>query len=381
MKIPLLDIQLQNEPYLTDLKKAVLEVVEQGNYIMGSAVSEFEQAIAQYLNVRHAIGVSSGTDALLVSLMALDVKPGDVVITSNYSFFATAGCVARLGAKPSFIDINPQSFNLCPIELKARLQAHRSFGDNVAAIIPVHLYGQTADMPAIKKIAEEFGVPVIEDAAQALGSLCPLDGKDVFGGTIGELGCYSFFPSKNLGGLGDGGLVTTNDDHLAERVKILRVHGSKPKYYHKFIGGNFRLDTIQAAALKVKLPYLKGWEEGRRKNAEFYDQAFAEVQEIKTPTVMFERHHHVYNQYVLMVGPRRNDLMSFLQKRGVATAIYYPVAFSDQECFAAYPHDKETLQKSLKAADESLAIPIFPELREEQLSYVVESIKEFFVKD
>jgi dTDP-4-amino-4,6-dideoxygalactose transaminase len=376
MQIPLLDVKAQLEPLLPELKSAMAGVLESGHFILGPYVEQFEKELQSYLQVRHCIGVSSGSDALLMCLMALDVGPGDVVITPDYSFFATAGAVSRLGATPYFVDIDAVTYNISPEALEQALVSMGEKGIRPKAIIPVHLYGQSADMLAICALAEQHEVPIIEDAAQSLGASFIMGGVVKPVGTIGTFGCYSFFPSKNLGGVGDGGLVVTNNDAMADKLRVLRVHGSKPKYYHSMIGGNFRLDALQAAVLSVKLPHLQRWQLGRQKNAAWYDEHLT-CQHLVKPVNVVGPGHHVYNQYVVSV-PHRDALMSFLAERGIATAIYYPVPFCEQECFRDVPCDKSLLKNSIYAAKHSLALPVYPEMTQEMLAHVVESIGAFY---
>jgi len=308
----------------------------------------------------------------------LEVKPGDLVITTPYSFFATAGVVARLGAKPVFVDIDAETFNLDPVCLKVWFEKNPSEINKVKAIIPVHLYGQCANLDPILEIAGEHGIPVIEDAAQAIGSRYPsASGGLKKAGTLGLMGCYSFFPSKNLGGIGDGGMIVTNDSHLAEKLVKLRNHGSHPKYYHSLIGGNFRLDTIQAAALLVKLPHLENWHAARQKNAAFYDQAFS-GSPIKVPVVAYKREYHIYNQYIILVPERRDDLRKYLSKSEIGCEVYYPVPFHLQECFKYLGYHKGDFPNSEYSAEHSLALPIYPELTEEMQAYVAEKVVEFY---
>lgn len=374
MKIPLLDIDAQLKPLDHELLECLKEVLYSRRFIMGPQVGELECQIAGYCGTKDAVGVSSGTDALLLSLMGLEVGPGDIVITSDYSFFASAGVIARLGATPVFIDIDPDTYNIDPRKLREWLESN---GDRsrVKALMPVHLYGQCADMQAIMDIAEEFKIPVVEDAAQALGSRCNLGGEEKQAGAMGLAGCFSFYPSKNLGALGDAGIITTNDKDFAEKLRKLRNHGAAPKYYHSMIGGNFRLDTIQAAALLVKLPHLNSWHEGRRKNAARYDKAFAET-DIGTPKPTCPWEHHIYNQYVISVPDRRDELRSYLGEKEIGSEVYYPVPFHQQECFQYLGN--EAVPASAYAANHTLAIPIYPELSVEMQDYVIENILRFY---
>jgi dTDP-4-amino-4,6-dideoxygalactose transaminase len=348
-------------------------------------VRELEEKVAAYCGAKHGLGLSSGTDALLLALMAYGYGPGDEVITSPYTFFATGGTIARTGARPVFLDIDPVTYNLRPdlverflekdCERRADQLYDRQTGGRVRAIMPVHLYGQCADMDAFGKLAARFGLALIEDAAQAIGSECP-GGRRA--GGIGDVGCLSFFPTKNLGAFGDAGMVVTNDDALAERMRILRVHGGEPKYYHAVIGGNFRLDEIQAAVLNVKFPHLEAWHAGRQRNAAYYDRAFAAAgaAQVVTPTAR-PGYRHIYNQYVIRV-PDRDRLRAYLGEQGVGTEIYYPVPLHMQKCFAYLGYRPEDCPESAKAASETLALPIYPELAEAQLRHVVDTIAGFY---
>ncbi|MFT5328595.1 MAG: dTDP-4-amino-4,6-dideoxygalactose transaminase [Planctomycetaceae bacterium] len=359
--VPMLDLKLQYESIKDEIDEAIQQVMASQHFIMGPQVAACENAIAEYSQCNFGIGVSSGTDALLVSLMAEDIGPGDEVITTAYSFFATAGCIARLGATPVFVDIDPDSFNIAPDLIAEKITPRTK------AIIPVHLFGQMADMDPIMDIAKEHNLVVIEDAAQAIGA----EYKGQRAGSIGHYGCFSFFPAKNLGCAGDGGMVVTNDPEGAERLRVLRVHGSKPKYFHKVIGGNFRLDTIQAAIVSVKLRHLDSWTERRQQNAARYDQFFANHNTIRRSPPAEGR--HVYNQYVIRVEDRAT-VMSSLKKSGVPSAIYYPKPLHLQECFAVESHETPVLPLSELASEESLALPISPELTESQLTHVASSL-------
>jgi len=366
MKIPLLDLGSQFAGIEDEIRSAIDEVLRTQRFILGPVVSEFEKEIAAYCGAKHAIGVSSGTDALLVSLMALGIGRGDEVITTPYTFFSTAGSISRVGARPVFVDIDPRTFNINPERL------HHAISEKTKAILPVHLFGQCAEMDPILGLAGKYNLKVIEDAAQAIGARY----KGRHAGTMGDVGCFSFFPSKNLGGFGDGGMVVTDDPNLAEEVSILRVHGSKPKYFHKMIGGNFRLDAIQAAVLRVKLRHLDVWTEKRRRNAAYYDKLLGAVPVI-APYV--EPHNFcVFNQYVIRVG-RRDELMSFLKERGIGCEIYYPLPLHLQECYAHLGNRKGDFPEAEKAAEESVAIPIFGELTEEEMRYVGEQVSSFLI--
>lgn len=378
MGVPLLDLKAHHEPLHKEIM-AVLEQTFQSNaFILGPAVETLENRVATYCQATHGIGVTSGTDALLLALMALGVEAGDEVITPTYSFFATAGVVSRLGAKPVLVDIDATTFNVDPSRIEHAITS------KTKAIIPVHLYGQCADMAPIMEIAHRHNLSVIEDAAQAIGSEYR-DGRRTC--SMGTVGCLSFFPSKNLGCLGDGGMAVTNDPVLAERMKILRVHGSQPKYYHKLVGGNFRLDTIQAAVLNVKLNYLDGWTKHRQENADRYRALFQQsglVQQgrVRLPEAVYRssgvKHYHIYNQFILRVD-RRNDLIAHLKAKGIGAEIYYPVPFHLQECFRYLGHKEGDFPESERAANETLAIPIYPELTTAQQAEVVEGIASFYV--
>ncbi len=387
MKVPLLDLKPQYQALKADLDAALLKVAASQHFILGPAVKELEGKVAAYSGAKHGLGLSSGTDALLIALMAYDLGPGDEVLTTPYTFFATGGTIARVGARPVFIDIDPETFNLRPdlieqflekdCERRADQVYNRRTGGRVRAIMPVHLYGQCADMEAFGKLAKRFGLALIEDAAQAIGSECP-GGKRAAG--IGDIGCLSFFPTKNLGAFGDAGMVVTNDDAIAAKLRILRVHGGEPKYYHAIIGGNFRIDEIQAAVLNVKFGHLDDWTRGRQRNAAYYDRAFAAAgtAQVVTPTAR-PGYRHIYNQYVIRV-PDRDRLRAYLGEQGIGTEIYYPVPLHMQKCFAYLGYKPEDCPESAKAAGDTLALPIYPELAEAQLQYVVETVTGFYRK-
>jgi len=377
MKVPMLDLSAQLEMIERDVKDAVNGVIDSSRYIMGPKVVELEERIAEYVGARYATGVSSGTDALLISLMALDVGSGDIVITTPFSFFATAGVIARLGAIPAFVDIDPNTYNLSPVALREWFERETGKIDKVKAIVPVHLYGQCADMDPILEIAGEFDIPVVEDAAQAIGARYPSRNGELKAGSMGTLGCFSFFPSKNLGAMGDGGMVVTNDPGLDEKLKKLRNHGAKPKYYHALIGGNFRLDPIQAAILLVKLPHLETWHKRRQKNAARYDEDL-NVGGIKKPSITYKREFHIYNQYVISVTEKRDELRKFLTENKIGTEIYYPVPFHEQECFQYLGYKSGDFPNSEYAAKHTIALPIYPELTIEMQDYVIEKIGEFY---
>ena len=367
MNVPLLDLKAQYRAIKSEVDAAIAEVMESQHFILGSKVEQCEKAIAGYSSCAHGVGVSSGSDALLACLMAENVGPGDEVITTPYTFFATAGAIARVGAMPVFVDIDPLTYNLDVSQIASKVTSR------TRAIIPVHLYGQMADMASVISVAEQHGLVVIEDAAQAIGA--QYEGRRA--GSIGHYGCFSFFPSKNLGCAGDGGMVVTNDPQRAERLKVLRGHGSKPKYHHKIVGGNFRLDAIQAAIVSAKLPHLDSWTVARQRNAKNYDLLFREAGlPIGLPKVVTDR--HIFNQYVIRT-PNRDALQVFLQKKGVGTEVYYPVPMHMQECFSYLGLGAGVFPESERAAKETLAIPIHPDLPEAQLRYVVECIREFCV--
>ncbi len=386
ISVPLLDLKAQYASIREDVRRAIDEVCDAQWFVMGPNVTELERQIAEYSQCAHGIGVSSGTDALLVALMALDVGHGDAVITTPYTFFATGGAVARLGARPIFCDIDPATYNVSPDAVRDLLVhecvekngtvIHKPSGTTVKAIMPVHLYGQTADIDPLVNIANDYGLPVVEDAAQSIGSEY-LDGGRA--GSRGSIGCFSFFPSKNLGAFGDGGMCTTNDDELAERLRILRLHGGKPKYYHAVVGGNFRLDALQAAVLLVKLRSLDDWTAGRQENAAFYDKAFDEPGlsgKVSAPRTLTGKR-HIYNQYVIRVQ-ERDGLRAYLGDAGIGTEIYYPVPLHLQQCFADLDYKKGDCPESERAANETVAIPVYPELSSEQQEYVVSTITDFY---
>jgi dTDP-4-amino-4,6-dideoxygalactose transaminase len=386
MQVPLLDLKPQYQPLAAEIQAAIEKVCASQGFILGPAVKELEGSIAAYSQCRFGIGVSSGTDALLLALMALEIGAGDAVITSPFTFFATAGTIARAGALPLFCDIDPDTFNLSPQAVQEFIQSQcerrggqlvvRKSGARVKALMPVHLYGQMADMTALMNIAQANGLRVIEDAAQAIGSE---DAHERRACSYGDVGCLSFFPTKNLGAFGDAGMCVANDPALAERLDILRVHGGRPKYFHSFIGGNFRLDELQAAVLNVKLKHLDEWTAGRQRNAAFYDRAFARAdlgRAVATP-VPAKGGRHIYNQYIIRVRDR-DLLRQHLTAGGVGTEIYYPVPLHQQKCFAYLGHRAGDFPESERAAEETLALPIFPELSETQLQYVVDTIAAFY---
>ncbi len=362
--LPLLDLKAQYATIRDEVLAAVREVLDSQVCIGGPKVAELEQKVAELCGCAYGVGVSSGTDALLCSMMSLDIGPGDEVITTPFTFFATAGSIARLGAKPVFVDIDSRTYNLNPEAIQSALTARTK------AIIPVHLFGQMADMDSIMTIAERHGLAVIEDAAQAI--LATYKGHR--SGSIGTLGCLSFFPSKNLGAAGDGGMVVTNDETLYERLAMMRNHGSKPKYWHPYVGGNFRLDPIQAAVLLVKLPYLDDWSEARRRNAAYYDERFGPLG-VCIPYVRPDCT-SVYNQYVIRVE-RRDELKLHLAQRGIQTEIYYPTPLHLQPCFTDLGYEPGCLPESLKASREVLALPIYPELPGSHREFVADAIAAF----
>ena len=369
-EVKLLDISASYHQILNDVEKEIADTTRTGQFILGSKVIQLEDKIAEYCQTKYAVGVSSGTDALLISLMAAGIGEGDEVITSPYTFFATAGSIVRSGAKPVFVDINDVTFNI-----KAE-HIERHITSNTKAIMPVHLYGQCADMEPIMELAKKHNLVVIEDAAQSIGS----EYKNKRAGSIGDMGCFSFFPAKNLGAFGDGGIVTTSSDDLYEQLKVLRVHGSKPKYYHKSIGGNFRLDSLQAGVVKAKLNYLEGWTDKRRQNATVYNQLFQQnalTQYIQLPPEVFPR--HVFNQYIIRTGSRRDELRTFLNENKIGCEIYYPLPLHVQECFEILGYKKGDFPESEKAANETLALPISHEITRPQQEYIVENIRRFFL--
>jgi len=365
MEVPLLDLKAQYVTLRDEIMPALKAVMESQYFINGPAVRELEKLVADYCGCAAAVGVSSGTDALLAALMSLGIGPGDEVITTPYTFFATAGSIWRVGAKPVFVDIDPETFNIDASQIAGAVTG------KTRAIMPVHLFGQTADMEAILDVAARRKLHVIEDAAQAIGAVY----KGRKAGAMGTVGCFSFFPSKNLGGLGDGGMVVTQDRDLAARLAECRNHGMEPKYYHKWVGGNFRLDTLQAAGLIVKLRHLDQWSAQRRANAARYDELLGGCKAVATPKVR-PGNVSIFNQYVIRV-PRRNELREFLRKAGIGCEVYYPLSLHEQECFKSLGHRRGDFPESEKAADETLALPIYPELTNEQICYVAGKIIEF----
>jgi dTDP-4-amino-4,6-dideoxygalactose transaminase len=365
MKVPLLDLKAQYAILREEMLAAVTLVLDSQQFINGPAVKELEAQVAAYSQCRRAVGMSSGTDALLCALMTLGIGPGDEVITTPYSFFATAGSIARTGARPVFVDIDPATFNIDVSAIEAAVS------EKTRAIMPVHLFGQMADMDGVMAMAGRRGLFVVEDAAQAIGATW----RGRSAGSIGTVGCFSFFPSKNLGGLGDGGMIVTQDPDLAEKLEVFRNHGSKPKYHHHYVGGNFRLDTIQAAGLLVKLRHLDLWSAKRRENAALYDEHFANLEGLRRPTVR-QGAVSIYNQYVVRTE-RRDALQAFLKERGVGTEVYYPVSLHEQECFKSLGYRRGAFPAAEEAARTSLALPIYPELTEEQIAFVAAQVREF----
>lgn len=370
MNVPLLDIKLQNEALRPEIEAALGRVLDTNGFILGDEVKALEAEIAEYSQTKFAIGCASGSDALLLALMALDVKEGDEVITTPYSFFATVSAITRLGAKPVFVDIDPITYNLDVSQVEAKIT------DKTKAVQPVHLYGQCANMDELRAVCGKYGIPIVEDAAQAIGS--EDDGRRA--GSMSEIGCFSFYPSKNLGGMGDGGMMTTNDEELAKKLIALRNHGMPVRYFHKWVGINSRLDGFQGAILRVKLKHLDDWTNKRQENANRYRQLFTDAGLTEQITLPFERENvrHIYNQYVIRVSEKRDELRQFLTDNGIGTDIYYPVSLHLQECFDYLGYKENDFPESEKASRETLAIPIYPELSEEQQVYVVEKIKEFF---
>jgi len=376
MKIPLLDLKAQYASIKQEIRAAVDEVFDSQCFILGPKVTELEQEIARYSEASFALGVSSGTDALLISLMALGIEPGDEIITTPFTFFSTAGVISRLNATPKFVDIDPDTYNMDPGKLEPAITRR------TRAVIPVHLFGQCADMDPVLETASKHALPVIEDAAQSIGALY----KHKKAGSMSEFGIFSFFPSKNLGGAGDGGMVITRDSALYEKLKILRVHGARSKYYHKIVGGNFRLDALQAAVLLVKFKYLDSWSEKRRKNAAFYNKLFAqsglvEKGAIKPPVEAYkesgDRNRHIYNQYTVRTRSR-DKLREYLRQQGVSTAVYYPVPLHLQECYKDLGYLKGDLPEAEKASRSVLSLPVYPELTTSEQEYIVEKMSDFF---
>ncbi len=371
MNVPLLDLKAQFKSIKPEIMTVIETVCDEQGFILGPRVTEFEQALAKYVGAGHAVGCASGTDAIVLALMAVGVGQGDEVITVPFTFFATAGSISRLGARPVFVDIRPDTFNLDPGQIEKKITARTK------AIMPVHLFGQCADMKGINEIAKRRRIRVVEDAAQAIGAM--QDGRHA--GVLGDAGCLSFFPSKNLGGFGDGGAVTTNDQGLSEAVAMLRVHGSKVKYVHDVVGFNSRLDALQAAILRVKLNHLDTWAAGRQRNAGRYEQLFRDAGLLERVTLprTEQGNVHVYNQFTIRV-PKRDELRNYLKDKGIGTEVYYPIPLHLQGCYRDLGHQKGSFPVSEKACEEVLALPIYAELTEDQQAYVVSTIKEFFAR-
>jgi dTDP-4-amino-4,6-dideoxygalactose transaminase len=371
MRVPLLDLRTQHESLRVELRLAIERVMDSQQFVLGPEVQAFEEEIASYTMTSHAIGCASGSDALLLAMMALGIGAGDEVITSPFTFFATAGAIVRLGARPVFVDIDPLTYNIDPGRIEAAITPR------TRAIMPVHLYGQCADMSPLMEISERRHVPVIEDAAQAIGS----EDRGRRAGSMGLIGCFSFYPTKNLGGAGDGGLLTTNDEKLADRLRALRVHGGTTEYHHREVGINSRLDSLQATVLRVKLKYLEGWSSERQKKAQRYDQLFQEAKlefELVPPFVRAEAR-HIFHQYVVRIPEHRDAIMKHLDQHGVGTKIYYPIPLHEQECFRYLGYQQGAFPESERAARETVALPCFPELTEDQQEYVVNSFGSFEV--
>jgi dTDP-4-amino-4,6-dideoxygalactose transaminase len=394
--IPLLDLSEQYRLLAEPIREAIDEVLASQHFILGPKVKEFEEAIAKYCGSPHAVGVSSGTDALLAILMALEIGPGDAILTTAYTFFATAGCIARVGATPIFVDIDRQTFNMSPAALECYLAEscrreedgclRETQGKVVRAIVPVHLFGLCCEMDAIHRISEEFQLEVIEDAAQALGAEYPFGGAKAKAGAMGEIGYFSFYPSKNLGAAGDAGMIICRDAQFAERLRVCRQHGMEERYFHHFIGGNFRLDEIQAAILKVKLPWLDRWSAARRSAADFYRQEFTRAgltERISLPSEPYRdrglTNHHIYHQYVIRT-PERDALRAHLRRKEIGSAIYYPIGLHEQDCFSYLGYKAGDLPETERAAAETLALPIYPELIQDAQRAVVDALSDFFAR-
>ncbi len=391
MNVPLLDLGPQIKALRSEILQAVTDVIDSTRYILGPEVVSFEEDVAAYCQSAFGVGVSSGTDAIVMTLMSLGIGSGDLVITTPYTFFATMGAVLRVGAQPVFVDIEEESFNMDPEALDSILRQQSQHGGRVKAIIPVHLFGQCADMNRIMPLAEKYDVCVVEDAAQAIGACCPMTDTDGTihwkkAGSMGLAGCFSFFPSKNLGGIGDGGMVTTSDADLVDILRSCRNHGAQPKYYHARVGGNFRIDPVQAVVLAIKLRHLEDWHSKRRENSQTYRTLFKDAGLLHSPVELpheqfatvpgAENHnHHIYNQFVIRV-PDRDGLRTFLQEHSIGSEVYYPLCLHQQECVREYNGQKFPVAE--KAAQESLALPVYPELTKEQLSFVVETINKFY---
>jgi len=394
MRVPLLDLSEQHRALAQPLRAEFDQILATQSFILGPKVEAFEAAMRNYCAAPHAIGVSSGTDALLAILMALEIGPGDAVLTTSYTFFATAGCIARVGATPIFIDIDPATYNISPAALERYLTEHCRRAEDgswrdlnarrLRALIPVHLFGLCCEMEEIHRISEHFQLEVIEDAAQAIGAECPFFGRSGRAGAMGESGYFSFYPSKNLGAAGDAGMVICRETDLARKLRICRQHGMEPRYYHHFVGGNFRLDEIQAAVLNVKLPYLDGWSAARRNVADVYRAEFERrglTGHVQLPAEPYRAsdlpNHHIYHQYVIRTS-RRDALQTHLTSKQIGTALYYPLGLHQQQCFAYLGYKEGDLPETERAARETLALPIYPELKREQQLFVVDAIEEFF---
>lgn len=380
MRVPLLNLKPQYQSIKREILSSLDEIFNSQQFILGPEVEKIEQEIADYCGATHAIGVSSGSDALLISLMAIDIQPGDKIITTPYTFFATVGAICRLGALPLFVDIEPDTYNLDPVKLQNLLDSIRAEKKrDIKAILPVHLFGQCADMEPILQVARENRLKVIEDAAQALGASCTMDGKVHMACSMGDFGCLSFFPSKNLGCFGDGGMITTNDEETARKIRSIRVHGQAEGYYHKYIGLNGRLDAIQAVVLLVKLPHLDRWVKKRQTNAACYGKLFkkADLGEQITLPQTRSGSNHVFNQFIIKAA-KRDQLKEHLDQNGVGCAIYYPLPLHLQECYKFLGYRNGDFPESEKAAQETLALPVFPELTQEQIEYVVEQVGRFY---
>jgi dTDP-4-amino-4,6-dideoxygalactose transaminase len=393
MRVPQLDLSEQYGSLAELIRQRLDEIFATQRFVLGPNVERFEKAIAQFIGTPHAIGISSGTDALLVVYMALGIGPDDAIISTPYSFFATAGCVARTGALPLFVDIDPATYNLSPERLAEFLKkecerrdgttVHRRTGKTIRAIVPVHLFGLCCDMEPISALAAQYHVPLIEDAAQAIGAEYPFGSEVKQAGTMSDYACFSFYPSKNLGAAGDAGLVTTNDDARAQLVRSLRQHGMEPRYYHHLIGGNFRLDEIQAAVLDVKLPLLSGWSSARRAAADFYTSELRKAgltENVTPPAEPYRdkvKSHHIYHQYVIRTK-QRDGLAKHLRKQEIGTEVYYPLGLHLQTAFEYLGHKRGDFPETENAADQTLALPMFPEISRDAQSYVVDSIGGFF---
>lgn len=376
MKVPLLDLKAQYQTIKSEIRACIDEICDSQYFILGPHVEKMEEKIASYCHVPHAVGVSSGTDALIIALMAAGIEPGDRVVTSPYTFFATAGAIARVGAVPLFVDIDPRTYNIdnqCLDDLLTGMP--QSERDRVKAVVPIHLYGQCAEMDPLVEICRRYGLTVIEDAAQAIGA----EYKGHRAGSMGDFGCFSFFPSKNLGAFGDAGLVTTGSEEMDERLRMLRVHGMAPKYYHHIIGGNFRIDALQAAVVAIKLDYLDRWTRGRQENAAAYRRLFGDAGLVDRVILPEEaQNRHIYNQFVIRAPGQRDALRHHLEQQGVGTEVYYPVPMHMQSCFESLGYRKGDFPQAELAAEQTLALPIYPELHPDQLAFVVDCIKTFF---